>query len=739
MRFRHLGSYASMICLGSAVMFAQQPDAAAPAGAVIRTETRVVLVDAVVTDKKGNYVHGLAQKDFKVWEDNKPQEITSFSSESDASGPNKNQRRYMVLFFDNSTLDFGQQAMARKAAVQFINANAGPNRVMSIVNYTGSLQITQNFTEDVDKLKAAASGVKMSTVASNETASAGGPSISGAEIAFGVNTGILALRSLVKNLANVPGRKSLILLTGGFRLVPEIMSDMTGLIDICNKSNVAIYPIDVRGLVASNWRPNSDRPVFQLASFSVSGAAFFQHPGGGGGTGGGSTGGGAGSGGGRSGGTSGGTTGGTGSSGSGGKSGSTGSAGGGSVNSGNAVNNGNLNQLNNPLNNPRSIIPTFPTTASDNQQPLYMLASGTGGFVIVNTNDLAGGLEKIGQEQNEYYLIGYTPTESQEGSCHTLKVKVDQGGANVRARSGYCNVKPQDLLAGDSTEKDLEKLAAGASPGTLKASMLVPFFYTSPTTVRADMAMEIPTGSIKFDKKKGKYHAVVNILGITYRDDKTVAARFSDSVKLDFENKKEMEAFEERPTVHYEKEFDAVPGTYTLKVVFNSGQGFGRLEQPLVIDAGDAKKLRVSSLVFSRDFHRIAEGDANLDAALIEDRTPLTANGMEFTPSGSAHFVRTETIALFAQIYEGALMGPNPPKQMMTLVQMRVLDAKTMEMKQDSGFLKTPTSAAPGSALIPLALKVPVDKLAAGSYVLELNVQDIAGNKTKRTAEFEVQ
>jgi hypothetical protein len=53
--------------------------------------------------------------------------------------------------------------------------------------------------------------------------------------------------------------------------------------------------------------------------------------------------------------------------------------------------------------------------------------------------------------------------------------------------------------------------------------------------------------------------------------------------------------------------------------------------------------------------------------------------------------------------------------------------------------MRTPTSAAPGSALIPLALKVPVDKLAAGSYVLELSVQDIAGNKTKRTAPFEVQ
>jgi VWFA-related protein len=739
MRFRQLGS---IFCLASVLVFAQE--APAPGNAVIRTETRVVLVDAVVTDKKGNYVHDLTQKDFKVFEDNRPQTITSFSSESDASGPNKNQRRYMVLFFDNSTLDFGQQAIARKAAVQFINANAGPNRVMSIVNYTGSLQITQNFTDDVDKLKAAASGIKGSAVASNETASAAGPSISAAEIAYGVNTGILALRSLVKNLANVPGRKSLILLTGGFRLVPEIMSDMEGLIDVCNKSNVAIYPIDVRGLVASNWgNPYSDRPVFRLASFSVPSVAFFQHPGGGGGGGGiGGGGGGTSSGGGRGGSTGGGTSG----SGSGsGRGGSTGSSGGTSGSGkggggGSVANNGNLNQLNNnPLNNPRNIIPTFPTSATDNQQPLYMLASGTGGFVIVNTNDLAGGLEKIGQEQNEYYLIGYTPTESEEGSCHTLKVKVERSGDNVRARSGYCNVKPQDVLAGDPTEKDLEKLAAGAAPGTLKASMQVPFFYTSPNTVRADVAMEIPTEGIKFDKKKGKYHAVINILGITYRGvDNTVAAKFSDSVKLDFENKKEMEAFLERPSVHYEKEFDAAPGNYMLKVVFNSGQGFGKLERPLDIDSGDAKHLRVSSLVFSRDFHRIAEGDTALDAALIEDRTPLTANGMQFIPSGTNHFTRTETVALFAQIYEGGLMGPNPPKELATAVQMKVLDPKTMKEVQDSGLMRTPTSAAPGSALIPLALKVPVDKLAAGSYVLELSVQDIAGNKTKRTAPFEV-
>ena len=56
---------------------AQQPAAAAPeqSSSVIRAETRLVLVDTVVTDKKGNYVRDLAMKDFRVWEDNKEQQI----------------------------------------------------------------------------------------------------------------------------------------------------------------------------------------------------------------------------------------------------------------------------------------------------------------------------------------------------------------------------------------------------------------------------------------------------------------------------------------------------------------------------------------------------------------------------------------------------------------------------------------------------------------------------------------
>ena len=54
----------------------QQPVATVPG--VIKAQTNLVLVDAVATDKKGNYIRDLEAKDFTVFEDNKEQTISSF-------------------------------------------------------------------------------------------------------------------------------------------------------------------------------------------------------------------------------------------------------------------------------------------------------------------------------------------------------------------------------------------------------------------------------------------------------------------------------------------------------------------------------------------------------------------------------------------------------------------------------------------------------------------------------------
>ena len=119
MQVRRLVLFIAVVCVASgwlswrqagpvsAARPQQQPAGDTSGSGVIHVETRLVLVDTVVTDKKGTYLRDLTSKEFKIWEDNKEQAITSFSFEEDSASPAKNQKRYMVLFFDNSTMDMG--------------------------------------------------------------------------------------------------------------------------------------------------------------------------------------------------------------------------------------------------------------------------------------------------------------------------------------------------------------------------------------------------------------------------------------------------------------------------------------------------------------------------------------------------------------------------------------------------------------------------------------------------------
>ena len=388
----------------------------------------------------------------------------------------------------------------------------------------------------------------------------------------------------------------------------------------------------------------------------------------------------------------------------------------------------------------RSLVPKIPDSASTNQQVMYMLADGTGGFVIINTNDLLGGLQKIAKEMNEFYLIGYTPPNSEDGkeTCHTIRVKVDKGGDTVRARSGYCTAKLKDVLAQTSTEKTLEGRAAATAPGNVAAAMQTPYFFTATNVARVNVAIDLPPDSLKFDKEKGKLRTTMNVLGIAYKKDGSVGARFSDAVKIDLENQKEVESFQQLP-YHYENQFDVASGEYNLKVVFSAGgDKFGKIEQPLVVDAYDVKKFSLSALALSARFMKTAEGDQKLEAALIEDRTPLIAQGFQVIPAGSVKFKKTDRAAVYFEIYEPALLEEEVPKTLAIALQLRVFDAKGA-MKSDSGGFRIPTPEKGGNPAIPFAGQVPIAALEPGSYKVELTAVDSANNKIARTAMFEVQ
>jgi VWFA-related protein len=95
------------------------------------------------------------------------------------------------------------------------------------------------------------------------------------------------------------------------------------------------------------------------------------------------------------------------------------------------------------------------------QDSLRILAEETGGFALVNTNDLQGGLARLVRENSEYYVLGYQPTDTRrDGRFRRVEVRVKRPGLRVLTRRGYYAAKadertPDTTLAGSPSMRAL--------------------------------------------------------------------------------------------------------------------------------------------------------------------------------------------------------------------------------------------------------------------------------------------
>jgi len=631
---------------------------------VLQTETREVLVDAIVTSKSGAYVSDLSAKDFHISQDGKEQTIRGFSLESASANA---QPRSLVLFFDETSMEPRDQVAARQAAAAFIDAEAAPNHRMAIVAFNGAMRIAQGFTDNAGRLKDALNQASFHGLApsaadsdqSHDPDRAVHDRLTGRGVglanAFGTRNMIRALADLAKSLGVLPGRKIVVLFTG--TLSADARSEERDAVEAASKSGVAFYGLDTRPVFAQT-DPGSDS--ITPASRSSSGG----YPGRGG--------------------------------------------------PGGALGDSD------PLDRPAA------DSGSNSQQLLYSLANGTGGFVVRNASDLLPGLQSIGKEQDEYYALTYLPPESKEGSCHQIKVKVDRKQTTVRARTTYCVEKPLDLLAGTTAGKELDERASAGQAGDIGAFMETPYFYAAPNIARVDVAMEIEAEKLKFDNRKGKPHAELNFLGTATGADGQVHARFSDTLKLDFDDPSQVENLKGK-SLHYEKEFKIAPGQYTLTVAFSQAEaGFGKLTAPLDIEPWTGG-LGLSALVLSRETHPAA--DLGL-APTLEGRTPLVTEGMQVIPSGAWNFSKSEPAFFYFELYG--------PEAAMARVHVRILDRKTGEQKWDGGSSSVSAPDNAGKSFIPAGAKLPLDSLSPGAYQLEVVAADSSGRQIKRTADFTV-
>ena len=78
----------------------------------------------------------------------------------------------------------------------------------------------------------------------------------------------------------------------------------------------------------------------------------------------------------------------------------------------------------------------------ESQDGLRFVAGETGGFAVVNSNDLARGFQRIMADQRGYYLIGYQPEAGtlsfkSDQQFRRVKIKVKPKGLKIRTRAGF--------------------------------------------------------------------------------------------------------------------------------------------------------------------------------------------------------------------------------------------------------------------------------------------------------------
>ncbi len=271
----------------------QNPDAPPPAvrGAdVIRLGVDLVRVDATVTDARGQHVQDLTAADFELLQDGRPQTISTFDYVRlrapelplDAvlrpanPGPTRplaphEVRRTIALIVDDLRLSLESTARVRAVLQRFLDTQMQPGDLVAILRTGAGMGALQQFTSDRRALQAAADSVRWNL-------SGRVPAFQSMELdpldefrSEVLRAGTLgAVSYVIRGLSELPGRKSVILLSDGFSLRDSdghhlrVLAALRSVVDASNRAGVVVYGIDMRGLVATG--PTASEPAPSNAS-----------------------------------------------------------------------------------------------------------------------------------------------------------------------------------------------------------------------------------------------------------------------------------------------------------------------------------------------------------------------------------------------------------------------------------------------------------------------------------------
>jgi VWFA-related protein len=349
---------------------------------------------------------------------------------------------------------------------------------------------------------------------------------------------------------------------------------------------------------------------------------------------------------------------------------------------------------------------------------LGQLADQTGGFLITDTNDLKGKLQKVDEDLHSYYLISYaSKNQNYDGHFRRIEVKVRRQGLNVQSRKGYFAVKGEFA----SPVLSYEAPALAALEKTPRANSF-PFYaggFSFPQTERTGLApvvADVPLSAFTFhvDQEKKAYDTDFAIVTLI----KDQAGQVVDKLSKQYRLHGSLDKLEETKHTRalFYREADLAAGRYTLQTIaYDAPTGRASVRAGTIeVPPDDEGKLRLSDVIILKRAEPATAGDEKQSNPFHVGQVIVTPNLGESLPRS------TKEAPFFFVVYPAPRPAPSPK----LTIELRQKDRTLVRMPGE-----LPKSDASGR--IEYLAGLPLEKIPAGSYELRITVSDETTSVTR--------
>jgi len=353
------------------------------------------------------------------------------------------------------------------------------------------------------------------------------------------------------------------------------------------------------------------------------------------------------------------------------------------------------------------------------QDLLYRISEDTGGRFVKNTNDIAGGLERIDAEIRSRYTLAYRTTDANfDGTFRKVKIEVHRPDTTVVARPGYYAIPPSQIVPFSPEDKKLfANFASLQAHPTLSISVELSSFRSGEGFYIVPLSFEIPPTAVQFDRKGDKQHLQLEVLGVVRAEgDDKILSRLGGNFDIALTAQQYESVSNDK--IFYRQDIQLEAGNYTVDLIVRdrlSGKAAATRAKLVLPVAGS--EFSTTEAVLSRHAAPLKPSAGSGDV--------LSEGNVQIRPSPSREFHQTDNLIIFFKLYNAAIAHETgKPLVRVTVTLMK--DGKPATRPLDYELTQTPTEPLPH---LTFAKYVKLTGLPEGKYSAAIESRDIVQQK----------